>query len=92
MARGSDRLDELARVLKSLPAKLTAATVQVAEDNAVVLELANQQQLEQGLDSTGRDITPEYTAFTVQEKQEKGQPVDRVTLRDSGAHRRRGSR
>jgi hypothetical protein len=79
-----DRLDAMATALKQLPSTLSRALNEVVQDNAYVLELDNQAQLEEGLDSNNRDITPEYTPFTVQEKQEAGQPYDRVTLRDSG--------
>ncbi|TPG66071.1 hypothetical protein [Hymenobacter nivis] len=78
------RLDAIAAALKALPRLLSAATVQVVSDNTGVLELDNIHQLEEGLDADGRDITPEYTPFTVELKQEKGQPSDRVTLKDSG--------
>jgi hypothetical protein len=78
------RLDALAAALKSLPRVLTAAVADVARDNAYVLEDANAAQLGEGLDATGRDITPEYAPLTVEIKQAKGQPTDRVTLRDSG--------
>lgn len=34
--------------------------------------------------STGEDITPEYALSTIAAKKRKGQPYDRVTLRDTG--------
>jgi len=80
-----DRLDTLARALKSLPARLTATVAEVAQANNYVLEDANAAQLEAGLDADGRQITPEYAELTIELKQQKGQPTDRVTLRDSGA-------
>jgi hypothetical protein len=78
------RLDALAAALKKLPAALNTTVVEVVRDNAYILELDNQQQLEEGLDANGRDITPEYTFFTIEEKEKKGQPTDRVTLKDKG--------
>ena len=45
---------------------------------------ANRSQLMDGLDKTGREIIPEYTTLTKQIKAEKGQPTDRVTLKDTG--------
>ncbi|MGI4871387.1 MAG: hypothetical protein ACRYFX_09430 [Janthinobacterium lividum] len=79
------RLDSLTAGLKRLPALLTATVGQVVQENAYVLELDNQHQLEEGLDTNGRDIGPEYTVTTVEIKKEKGQDADRVTLKDSGA-------
>lgn len=78
------RLDALATALKSLPRVLTATVGEVVRANGHVLEDANTAQLAEGLDADNRDITPEYAPLTVEIKQAKGQPTDRVTLRDSG--------
>lgn len=52
--------------------------------HAVQIEALNLKQLNQGIDALGRPIRPPYTDYTVQKKLEKGQPFDRVTLRDTG--------
>jgi len=78
------RLEALAQALKRLPATLEAATADVVDANRHVLEDANTAQLAQGKDADGQDITPEYAPLTRAIKQLKGQPVDRVTLRDEG--------
>jgi hypothetical protein len=78
------RLDKLATALKSLPRVLTATVGEVVRANGHVLEDANTAQLGEGLDADNRDITPEYAPLTVEIKQAKGQPSDRVTLRDEG--------
>lgn len=44
----------------------------------------NRDQLWEGIDSKGNSITPPYTAMTKWLKEQKGQPWDRVTLRDTG--------
>ena len=44
----------------------------------------NAEQLFTGVTAKGDYITPPYTRRTVREKQQKGQPADRVTLRDKG--------
>lgn len=41
-------------------------------------------QMYSGYDGRGKKIEPEYTPFTVSIKRQKGQPTDRVTLRDTG--------
>jgi hypothetical protein len=79
-----DRLDELARGLLKLPQALELATEQVVRDNTAFLEDANTEQLSQGKDSTGKELTPEYADLTRTLKEIKGQPTDRVTLRDKG--------
>lgn len=44
----------------------------------------NRQQLFAGIRATGTDITPAYAPYTVLIKDQKGQPTDRVTLKDTG--------
>jgi len=49
--------------------------------------LPSSQLYELGEDSTGRkleDIGGSYSPYTVKEKLRKGQPIDRVTLKDTG--------
>ncbi|HEX8656210.1 MAG TPA: hypothetical protein VF690_01675 [Hymenobacter sp.] len=79
-----DRLDQIANLLRQLPQQLADATRQVVSQNKPFLEDANTAQLAAGLDRDGQPITPEYAPFTVALKQLKGQPTDRVTLRDDG--------
>jgi hypothetical protein len=45
--------------------------------------LPTSQLYQLGEDSTGRSLG-EYSPFTVREKRRKGQPTDRVTLKDTG--------
>ncbi|WP_426491073.1 hypothetical protein [Hymenobacter sp. 102] len=80
----SDRLDALARALQRLPRALEQQVEDTVRDNTAFLEDANTAQLAQGKDATGADIGPEYTDLTIALKQIKGQPTDRVTLRDEG--------
>lgn len=51
---------------------------------AVVAMNADEQLFAAGVRSDGTDIRPVYTPFTVRIKGMKGQPTDRVTLRDEG--------
>jgi hypothetical protein len=53
------------------------------ENEATIIDL-NLSQLSNGQDSDGKPIEPPYTELTREIKREKGQPVDRVTLRDEG--------
>ena len=45
----------------------------------------NTEQMYEGKTNTGNDIVPEYASSTKVIKKRKGQPFDRVTLRDKGA-------
>lgn len=44
----------------------------------------NRESLESGQYDTGVSISPAYTAKTIRIKRKRGQPYDRVTLRNSG--------
>jgi hypothetical protein len=79
-----ERLDQIAAALRKLPQELTVATGQVVSQHKHVLEDANTAQLAAGIDSSAQPITPEYAPLTRTIKQLKGQPIDRVTLRDTG--------
>jgi hypothetical protein len=79
-----ERIEALAAGLKALPKQLEATLNQVVRDNATEFELDNIAQLEAGLDAEGEEITPAYARATVKLKQQKGQPADRVTLKDRG--------
>lgn len=48
-----------------------------------IIEL-NQAQIYQGTDQNKQSIVPSYTPFTVRIKKRKGQPSNRVTLKDTG--------
>ena len=52
------------------------------EDDIVEMQ---QERLMKGLFVSEAEIYPFYTPFTVQVKKEKGQPHDKVTLKDTGA-------
>lgn len=51
----------------------------------IVGEIRAEQLYEQGVDGYGNRIEPPYAPRTIYNKRKKGQPVDRVTLRDTGA-------
>jgi hypothetical protein len=56
----------------------------IQEGEEIVLDLNREEQLYEGKDAQGREIRPKYTPFTVSIKRIKGQPTDRVTLKDTG--------
>lgn len=58
--------------------------MQTLKGREAEIEDLNLAQLEAGKDSTGKAIKPDYTPFTKAIKQAKGQPSDRVTLKDEG--------
>lgn len=56
--------------------------VEAVEEEVVAMNA--EQQFAAGIRADGTEIEPPYTAFTVRIKGFKGQPTDRVTLRDTG--------
>lgn len=59
---------------------------QIIEENAdlIIAENVENQLYKEGVDAKGGRF-PDYAESTKQQKQRKGHPTDRVTLRDSGA-------
>jgi hypothetical protein len=55
------------------------------EDTKEAIADFNAEQMFQGLRSDGAEINPQYSETTIAIKKEKGQPTDRVTLKDTGA-------
>lgn len=57
---------------------------QVVKNSPELLDLNTDEQLYKGLDSSGSPIQPGYTGLTKSIKKAKGQPANRVTLKDTG--------
>lgn len=56
----------------------------VKDREATVISMNVDDQLYQGIDAEGQEVAPEYAASTIHKKRRKGDPYDRVTLRDEG--------
>jgi hypothetical protein len=56
----------------------------IDQTKETIVEL-NRDQLFAGKRSDGSEIKPAYSGFTINEKEKKGQPFDRVTLKDEGS-------
>jgi len=82
------RLKELIKSLKTFEKLLLKEVEKVIRDNTEIVEEMNSedQLFEQGIDRHGQKIADyaPYSDVTVQIKREKGQPTNRVTLRDEG--------
>lgn len=66
---------------------LDAQAVQITRDNDNILIDMNTEQLFAGLNSKGQSLDSiggGYSPVTIQIKKSKGQPTDRVTLKDTG--------
>lgn len=57
---------------------------QVRKFEPEIIELNTEDQLDRGVRGTSRKIFPKYQPLTIKIKRAKGQPTDRVTLKDTG--------
>lgn len=78
------RLKNVIQSLRKVDLERVALTA-FKENEHFALDLNTESQLfERGEDAEGNKIIPEYTPFTKMIKRHKGQPTDRVTLKDEG--------
>ena len=80
MKRITDLINKLEDYNENINSYLEAGTIE-AEDTIIEMNIG--QMYDSGEDRTGKRITPEYAPETVRIKREKGQPTNRVTLRDT---------
>ena len=82
------RLAYLIQRLKSLESEIFDAARKTLEENKeIILDMNSEDQLfEKGINREGVEIASfaPYSPVTIQIKREKGQPTNRVTLRDEG--------
>lgn len=76
--------DNLKNKLLELKRNIYPIISDTIEENEEVLRKYQTSQLYEGKDSEGKDIIPSYAASTIRIKTYKGQPTDRVTLKDKG--------
>jgi hypothetical protein len=76
--------DNLIKDLRELDSKQNDIAKAVIKDTDEEVIDTLQDQLFSGKSGSGSDITPKYTPFTKFLKGLKGQPTDRVTLKDTG--------
>jgi hypothetical protein len=58
---------------------------EILQETADAIADQQAEQMFSGEKSDGGEILPDYTDLTIALKKEKGQPTDRVTLRDTGS-------
>lgn len=55
------------------------------ELSEMMVRMVQERLFDTGKDADGNDLRPFYTRYTQEIKEAKGQPYDRVTLKDTGA-------
>ena len=77
-------LEQLTKGLIELRNDWDSLVTNVAREFSDLIVKLNRDQLESGIRADDRNIQPPYTASTIRVKRSKGQPTNRVTLRDTG--------
>lgn len=80
MDKITDLISKLEDYRDNINSYLESATIE-AEDTIIEMNIG--QLYDSGENRDGRRITPEYAPETVKIKKQKGQPTNRVTLRDT---------
>jgi hypothetical protein len=78
-------VDDVLDKVKKVQEDLTFHAGEAMHDTAKEYVALQQDQMFSGLTESGDSILPAYTKRTVEIKKKKGQPYDRVTLKDTGA-------
>lgn len=74
----------LSRAVKNIDLNKMLDDAIKQEENYIIGLNTRKQLFEKGIDAMGQPLTPPYAGFTKSIKRFKGQPVDRVTLKDTG--------
>lgn len=78
-------LDFLNRQLLKLEASINKGIqTSIQKNEQVLIRQQTEGQFDKGQDSDGKQFVPSYAFSTKQIKRSKGQPTNRVTLKDSG--------
>jgi len=82
------KIEALKRIKKNIGKYIS---IVINDEKAIIIDMNTEDQLyEQGINNLGAEIMDykPYQEFTISVKLSKGQPTDRVTLRDSGEFHR----
>lgn len=85
-----EQIKQLRKNVEQWQRSLPSVVLESVKDNeAEIIDLNIEDQLfQKGIGSDGQAITPGYSPLTISIKRQKGQPTDRVTLRDTGEFHR----
>lgn len=84
MDYGLSRLNKLTARFSNLEKKMESIVAPALAKHTELMADLNRLQLQAGITADGTPIRPPYAPLTVSLKKKKGQPFDRVTLRDEG--------
>lgn len=84
----SNPIRDIAKNIRNLRKTFDQVVLDIVQDDEELVLDMNREQMYSGVRADGSQIRPEYTANTISVKQRKGQPTNRVTLKDTGDHYR----
>jgi len=84
----SNPIKTIANNVKNLRKTLSEVVLDIVQTKEMIVLDMNREQLYSGKDSLDNPITPPYTISTKMAKIRKGQPTNRVTLKDTGEYYR----
>ncbi len=85
MAFDDTILNELSATVERLRTSINPSIrTSVDQNKNVIKKMQTDEQMFSGINASGNAITPDYAKSTINYKKRKGQPFDRVTLKDSG--------
>jgi len=77
-------IEEKIKQLESFQKDVEGITIELSKEYKAEIIDMNTAQLEDGKEATGQSISPGYRPLTIRIKREKGQPTNKVTLKDTG--------
>ena len=77
-------LNNFNNTIRQLQDSINVSIQQSIKANEQVVKQLQTEQLYSGTTNKGDDIKPFYADSTIKRKRRKGQPFDRVTLKDTG--------
>lgn len=77
-------IDKKIEAIEDAKRDLEKIVMQAAKTKIKAILQLQRDQLFEGYDGAGQTISPPYAESTIKRKQRKGQPYDRVTLKDEG--------
>lgn len=80
----SNPIRDIVKKIRQIRKRLDKIIIDAVKENEHIVIDLNTEQLWQGKESTGEPITPGYRPMTISIKSIKGQPTNRVTLKDEG--------
>ena len=78
------KIQDLINKIEKFEKSTDQIIIDILKTDPVKIKALNTNQMSKGTRADGQQILPPYTAYTKRLKRAKGQPISKVTLRDTG--------